>query len=96
MKVLRQAIERSADGAQEVAPMELSVAVGPIARFIAAVGQPVEQREKAAQVAAALETMSGKDHVKLEASPIDRGVQLRLEIEPDVLKLIGVMSKQEN
>ena len=96
MKALRQAIERSADGAQKVAPMKVSVAVGPIAKFIAAVGQPVEQRQKAAKVAAALEKMSGQDHVKLEASPIDRGVQLRLEIEPDVVKLIGVMSKQED
>jgi len=96
MKALRGAIERSADGAEKLAPMKVSVAVGPIAKFIEAVGQHAPERERAAKVAEALEKMSGQDHVKLEASSIDRGVQLRLEIEPDVVKLIGVMAKQED
>jgi hypothetical protein len=95
MKALRQAIERSAEGAENVTPAKLSLAADPIAKFIAAVGRPARQREAAAKVVAALEKMpSGKDHVNLEVNSIERGVQLRLEIEPDVVKLLGLMAKE--
>lgn len=95
MKALRGAIERSADGAAALSPMRLSIAVGPIARFAAIAAHSPAEREKAAKAVAALEKMSGADHVNLEIRPIERGVQCRVEIEPDVVKLVGLASQEK-
>lgn len=95
MKTLKEAIKRSSDEAKPGVPVKLSVALGPIARFVAEVGEVAGQRENAAKAVAALEKMSGADHINLQISPIQRGVRLRLELEPDVVKLIGLAGQED-
>jgi hypothetical protein len=92
---LKEAIERSSDTAAKLSPMKISVALGPIAKFIAEAKLPRTDREKAVKAAEALAKMSGKDHITLAVDSIDRGIQVRFEAEPDVLKLIGVMAQEK-
>lgn len=95
MKTLREAIERS-DTAAKVSPMKLSIALGPLFKFAAEVGESERERQMAAKAAEALEKMSGKDHLNLVAEPIERGIQVRFEAEPDVLKILGVLAKEQS
>lgn len=90
---LRKAIRRSEDGSPEtVPPLQFSVALGDVARFVAAVGKE-EQQAAARKAAGVLEKADGQDHVNVSILPIERGVKLRLEAEEGVLKLIGAMRK---
>ncbi len=91
MKTLKQAIENSeATGVQTVAPLRVSVAVKPIAQFLAEVGKQRDQA-KAADAVAVLESVAGNDHINLVIRPIEQGVAIRLEAEEGVLKLVGKM-----
>jgi hypothetical protein len=94
MDALKKAIEQSAaDVSKSVPPLEISISLSKVADFIAAVGKPHE-RPQAAKFAAALKQSSGGDHAILRAQPIDNGMRYRLEIEPGVLKAIGLLQKQ--
>jgi hypothetical protein len=89
LKTLKQAIDQSAaDADKTVAPLEMSLALGAAAKFLAAVAKE-EDRPKFALVARGLEDAVGRDHVKLVAAPIPNGVRYRLEFEDGILKLIG-------
>ncbi len=90
---LKQVIEQSAaDAPKNVPPVELSLAVGPVARFVAA-GCPSQTiRSVAALLAAAVEPAADRDHLRLVASSIPNGVKCRLEVEEGILKLIGRLS----
>jgi len=91
---LKEAIDKSkAAPGKEVPPMQLSVAVGPIAKFVAQMGEE-DARPIAAMIAAALEQAGGKDHVTLVSTPVERGVKVKLEIEEGILKVLGSLSKQ--
>lgn len=91
LETLKKAVEQSAAGgtpaAQAVPPLELSLALGPLAEFLAETGQG-QQQQRAQQAVEALKDAAGKDHVKLLAAPIEHGVKLRLELEQGVLKVI--------
>jgi hypothetical protein len=94
IQTLKKAIEQSAAAGQHpTPPMEVSLALGQLAEFLAEAGQGGQQ-QRAATLAAALKDAAGKDHVKLVAVPIERGVKLRLELEPGVLKMIESRPKQ--
>jgi len=89
MKTLKQAIDQSkAKRRQAVSPMRLSVSLSQLAEFVAEVGKEKDKptAKKAAEI---LAKTAGKDHINLLATPIDRGVKCRLEIEEGVLKLLG-------
>jgi hypothetical protein len=93
MKVLKQAIEKSAAaGDQPVAPLEVTVSLSELANFVAEMGKE-QDRAKAKQALAVLQRSGGKDHLRLVASPIERGVKYRLELEKGVLELIAAMHK---
>ncbi len=93
LETLKKAIERSAAGPQQKAPpMELSVALGQVAEFLAEAGQG-EQKQQALKAIEALEDAAGKDHLRLVALPTERGLKLRLELEEGVLKVIQAMPK---
>ncbi|MBN2475441.1 MAG: hypothetical protein JXB62_12590 [Pirellulales bacterium] len=95
MATLKEAIDRSQSAAAETSlPMEISLALSPVAQFVAQAGPPRE-REKAQKAAELLETVDGKDHIRLTASPIERGVKYRLEAEQGVLKLIGAATRKQ-
>jgi hypothetical protein len=89
MKNLKEVIEKSAaEAGKPVPPVQFSLAVTPIARFMAAVGKESD-RPKAAWVAGELAKLAPNDHVNLVASAIPRGVKYRLEIEGGILKTLG-------
>lgn len=91
LKTLKQAIDRSeARGSQAVSPLEFSIDLGTVARFMAEVGK--EKDKQNAQ--RALEKATGKDHVTLVATAIPRGLRFRLEVEEGALKMIGSMGKK--
>ena len=70
-------------------PMEFSLDLGTIATFAAAVGKE-ECRAKAEKALAAMKDVSG-DQIRLTATPIDRGVRCRLEIQPAALKALATV-----
>lgn len=91
MGTLKKAIAQSAARAQEkTSPMELSVALGEVAKFLAEAGREGQQ-QRALKALAALEDARGKDHLKLVAVPAERGVKLRLELEQGALRMIQAM-----
>jgi len=93
VKTLKQAIKRSADrGPQPARPLDVTFSPGALAKFIAELGDEGD-REKAARAVAALEKTPGKDRVKLAVQPIPRGLKIRLEVEPGVLRMIGAMKE---
>jgi len=95
LKTLKRAIEQSVQQSNRtVPPVRLSVALGPLAKFVAEVGEE-KDRPKAAKAAEVLSKMAGKDHVILVASPMDRGVRVRMELEEGILKLIGAMGTKK-
>ena len=89
MATLKKAIEGSAQaGAKAVSPLEISVAVKPVASLVAAVGKP-QERPQAAMVESELKKTPGKDHVILAVRPISNGVQVHLEVEQGLVRLFG-------
>ena len=91
METLKQAISKSqAQSAEAVPLLKVSVALGALAKFAAEAGEE-EDKPQAALLASLLAEAAGKDHVNLVATPIERGVRLRLEIEEGLLKAIGVI-----
>ncbi len=89
MDSLKQVIGRSAkDGYSSVAPVRLSVALGPIAKFVSEMCEG-DDRIKAGLIVSALAKNGGGNHATLVASPVERGVRLRVELEEGLLKLIG-------
>jgi hypothetical protein len=94
LETLKKAVEQSAAGGpQPATPLELSLALGQLAKFLAETGQG-EQKQRALKAVEALEGAAGKDHVKLVAVPIERGLKLRLELEQGVLKIIRSIPQQ--
>lgn len=93
MDALKKAIEQSAAAvSKSVPPLEISVSLAKVADFVAVVGKPHE-RPQAKKFADALKQSPSQDHAILRAQPIENGIQYRLEIEPGVLKAIGLMRK---
>jgi hypothetical protein len=86
---LKQAIDRKAEGTA-LPPVELSVALGPIVRFVASVAEGNE-KQTAQMIGKIIEGAPGKDHLKITATPISNGVKVRLEAEEGVLKAAGIV-----
>ncbi len=94
METLKEAIRKSAQAAQaQVAPIELSIALGDFAALVAETGEG-KGKERAMKAVAARATDPGKDHLRLAATPIRRGVKLRLELEENALRMIEAMHKE--
>jgi hypothetical protein len=92
-KTLKQVIDGSkAAAGKEVPPMRLTIAATPIAKF-AAKAADLEDNVKAtaAMLVGALEKAGGKDHITITATPIAKGIRVRLEVEEGLLKLLGSM-----
>ncbi len=86
IETLKQVIDKSAaDAGKSVPPMQLNVALAPILKFAAAQGDdPV-----VAALAAISERFADNDKVKFVEESVPNGVNIRVEIEEGVLKLIG-------
>jgi len=90
---LKQAIEQSsAQKSQTVPPMQVSVDLGNLAKFVSEMGDE-ETSVPAGMLAAMLAPAGEKDHITLVASAVPNGMRLRLELEEGILKAIGAMTQ---
>lgn len=88
LKTLKTAITSSLqEAAKTVPPLHVSVAMRPIAEFVAAVGREKDQA-KAKQIAAELAKSDKADHINLTATQIANGVRYRLDVDPGLLKVL--------
>jgi len=93
LKTLKQAINQSAANSQQsVLPLQLSISLGQVADFVATVAKE-KDKPSVEKAAALLKESSGKDHVTVTATPIERGAKYRLELEEGVLKLLAQARK---
>jgi len=89
VQALKQAIQGSRSKApRKQPPVRFSLALGPLARFLAETGHQAD-RSQAARIAALLEQSGGKDHLRMTARPVERGTHVRLEIEEGVLRSLS-------
>lgn len=84
---LKTAIDASKSaGEKDVAPVELSIAAGPIVDFAASM-QPDNQI--AGMLADEVAKFKGKDHYRIVLRPIDNGIRYRVEVEHGIINLAG-------
>lgn len=84
---LKKAIDASkAAGEKEVAPLEFSVAAGPIVNFAASMqgDNPI-----AGMLADEVAKFKGKDHYRVVLRPIPNGIRYRVEVEQGIINLAG-------
>lgn len=87
---VKRVLEPPASGSSQGGPaVELSLAVGTMAKFIAGTSRNDRARAFAAILAASLEPSAGRDHIKITAASIPHGLKCRIEAEEGILKLIG-------
>jgi hypothetical protein len=87
VETLKKAIDASkAAGEKEVAPVELSIAAGPIVNFAASVQ---EDNPIAGMLADEVAKFKGKDHYRIVLRPIPNGVRYRVEVEQGIINLAG-------
>ncbi len=84
---LKEAIRRSATPAAPAAPVEVWLALTPVAQFVAEMGTD-PQREHAQKALELLGQAKGKDHLRLVVRTTDRGAMLRIEAEQGVLEIV--------
>lgn len=90
---LKQVIQKSASAApRTVPPIEISLALEPIAKFVAQWGEE-KDRPKAKLIAEELAKTAGQDRINLTAAAIPNGVKYRLEIEEGLLRLAGQIQR---
>jgi hypothetical protein len=87
LPTLKNALDRlKGAGAKEVPPLEITVAVAPVARLLATVGQDPGLKANAALLAGLFRSDDGKGCATLSAQCIPRGVRLRLRVDDKVLR----------
>ncbi len=90
MDLVKTVIDKSSELAgKAVPPLRITLDAEKLAKFLAIVGKE-EDRPKAALAADLLAKSPSQDHVTLVAGPVENGVRLRLEVEPGVLKALGM------
>jgi hypothetical protein len=86
---LESAIDRlKSTGAKEVPPLEITVAVAPVARLLANVAEDPCLKAGAAMLTGLFQNDDGKGCATLSARCIPRGVHLRLRVNQEVLKVL--------
>jgi hypothetical protein len=92
LKTLQKALDQSqVDADKEVPPVRITVSPGKIAKFVAAVAEDENVKERAANMSEALAKAGPNDRVVLTAGPIPQGVRVRLELEDGLLKALAEM-----
>ena len=93
VKTLKTVIDQcKASAGKAVLPARISVAAGPIAKFIAATADDDQAKKKAAEIAGLLDQVAGKDHVNITSKGIPNGATVRVELEEGILKILGLLS----
>jgi hypothetical protein len=90
LTVLKEAIAKSkAAAGKMLPPLRFSAAITPLAKFLAFVSAGTPDGQEAAAGGGVLEQSGGLDHVTITVLPAPNGVNIRLEEEQGLLKLIG-------
>ena len=94
MDLIKTVIDKSSELAgKAVAPLRITLDAEKLAKLLSVAGEKAD-RPKAAMAAELLAKNASQDHVTLVASPIESGVRLRLEIEPGLLKALGMAASE--
>ncbi len=95
VKTLKKALKpaKSAAADKEVPPLQVTLALKPIAKFLSEVGEDEQVKTSAEMLAGLLEKVKDKDRITITSSPVKNGVRVRLEIEEGILKVIGSLSQ---
>jgi hypothetical protein len=92
-KTLKKALDQlKASAGTEVQPLEIKLALKPIAKFVAEVADNPQAKLYVGMLGGMLAQAGDKDHVVVTAQPITNGVRLRLELEEGLLKTMGSAS----
>jgi hypothetical protein len=71
------------------APVDLSVAAGPVADLAAALADG-QDKTLATMIAGVLKRKPGRDHARLTAGPVDEGIRVRVEVDEGVLGIASL------
>jgi hypothetical protein len=88
LDLVKSIIDRStADPNKAVPPVQMSIALTPIADFVGSINE--QNAAHAEVIKNALNGAPGKDHVTVNARMISNGISYRIELQEGVLKAIG-------
>jgi len=73
-------------------PAQFSIAASPAARRMAELGAGPGQAQ-VDRIAKALDDASGKDHLRWNVTPVERGLRCRLEVEDGVLRALAAIGQ---
>jgi hypothetical protein len=94
-KTLKKGIDRCiAANGEESPPLEITLAVATIAKFVAGVSEDPQVKNNAMMAATLLEKAGDKGHVALTAQPMPQGLRVRLVVEEGLLKVLGATTGQ--
>jgi len=86
MAELKKVVERSqAERGKTAVPFQLSAALVPLSKFLSTIGSQ-QMQQNWSRIHDQVKPLAGKDALRLTASPMERGIQVRLEAEEAVLK----------
>ncbi len=91
LNALKKAIDDSQAGGKDLPPSQLAVSVGAIAKLIAQYAPEDDARQGAEMLAAQLADGKGKDRITITTTIPENGQKVRIEIEEDLLKLLGIL-----
>ena len=87
LAALRRAITAADNTARRTTPLEMSIAMGPMMRFSAAVDP--HNQSSALPLVAEFGKTPDQENVRYILRPVAQGLQFRIEIEPGVMRAFG-------
>ncbi len=94
LDLLKKTIDASAaEPNKAVLPMQASLALGPVIDFIASLREDSSDSSRLDTFADELRKVKGKDHILVNAKPINNGTTIRLQVEDGILEAIMQTSK---
>jgi hypothetical protein len=91
-KTLKQVIDKSrAEAGKTIPPMVMVVAGKPIARFAQAAAEADKDKAQAKKILDLLQKSEAKDQVSVTSSPMPNGVQVRVEAQEGILRILGAL-----
>lgn len=91
LDALKKAIDDSKEGGKDLPPSQLTVSVGAIAKLVAQYAPEDDVRSGAEMLVSKLADGKGKDRITITTTIPENGQKIRIEIEEDLLKLLGLL-----
>ncbi len=91
-KTLKQVIDQSkAEAGKTIPPTKLVIAGTPVAQFAAAAIDDEDAQARVKKIVDLLQKSAGKDKAIVTSTPVPNGVQVRLEVQQGLLKILGAL-----